>query len=366
MKLIIFISFIITLVCICVYNYSFTKSNKQNEWSWYCSCQTNNMNGEMNYVMNKYLHKHTSKYIYVPCGYDYITNEILNINKVSQHISKENKYYYILHGADELATKNILWNNLKEYYNINASKYMPNTYIVKDTKDMERFKIEYDNNKQYILKKNIQRQSGIHISRSYNEIMRTIQKGDEENKKYSVVQELLTNPYLINGRKINLRVYILIVCTETDKQIYVFDDGFMYYTKNTFVPNSDDIDANITTGYIDRQVYVDNPLTLHDFKKHLKDKANNTFNKIHLMIKDIMRANIENINKDKSCEIGFQLFGADIALDVNLEPKLMEINKGPDFMGKDKRDTKVKRKCAKDILGILGIINSTDNGFVRL
>ena len=45
----------------------------------------------------------------------------------------------------------------------------------------------------------------------------------------------------------------------------------MYYTKEYFKTNSLEYGPNITTGYIDRQVYQENPLTLDDFRKYLDD-----------------------------------------------------------------------------------------------
>jgi hypothetical protein len=55
------------------------------------------------------------------------------------------------------------------------------------------------------MKKNIQRQEGLKISKDKNEILNCYKDG------YAVVQELLQDPYLINGRKINLRVYCLFI-----------------------------------------------------------------------------------------------------------------------------------------------------------
>ena len=45
-----------------------------------------------------------------------------------------------------------------------------------------------------------------------------------------VVQELLADPYLIAGRKINLRLYILATCDlDCNLRFYAYEDGFVYY-----------------------------------------------------------------------------------------------------------------------------------------
>ena len=54
----------------------------------------------------------------------------------------------------------------------------------------------------------------------------------------------------------------------------------------------------------------------------------------------------------------FQLFGADVAPDNNLNVKLIEINKGPDLNAKDKRDNEVKDKVVRDVFDITGVIKS--------
>ena len=91
--------------------------------------------------------------------------------------------------------------------------------------------------------------------------------------KYLVIQELLNNPFLVSGRKINMRVYFLIVCNGGNIDGYIHLNGFMYYTPKKFNYDSDDKDCHITTGYIDRKVYEKNPLTLKDFYRYLNNKG---------------------------------------------------------------------------------------------
>ena len=63
----------------------------------------------------------------------------------------------------------------------------------------------------------------------------------------------------------------------------------MYYSKELYDHNSLSTDVHITTGYIDREIYKKNPLTLFDFKNYMDKtyKNHNIFNKINLLIKKI-------------------------------------------------------------------------------
>ena len=47
----------------------------------------------------------------------------------------------------------------------------------------------------------------------------------------------------------------------------------MYYTPELFEKGNPSFKKNITTGYIDRKVYDENPLTHEDFKKYLDDSS---------------------------------------------------------------------------------------------
>lgn len=311
--------------------------------------------------------------IMFPCGYDEIGNEI---NKFDP---RPNKSYFIVNQADELIAKDLLWKHLVSHYGLDKAKtIMPMSYILYDEKDKNRFDYEYDKNKIYIMKKNIQRQEGLHITTDKNVIL----KGAGDH--YVVAQELLQNPYIIadnlnnqtNKRKINMRFYILVICNNNDMDVYVHENGFMYYTKESFEKGSLRSESNITTGYIDRKVYDVSPLTHDDFRTYLDSDRNITdherhmkkhglilskvvFERIYNLLRDVFIAIVGKIcTKCKLADgISFQLFGADIALDDKLNPMIMEINKGPDLGSKDERDGNVKYKVVSDIFRKIKAIN---------
>ena len=51
-------------------------------------------------------------------------------------------------------------------------------------------------------------------------------------KQIRIIQEMLTKPYCVNGRKVNIRVYMLVVCFNNQTKCYIHENGFMYYTYN--------------------------------------------------------------------------------------------------------------------------------------
>jgi hypothetical protein len=94
------------------------------------------------------------------------------------------------------------------------------------------------------------------------------------------------------------------------------------------------------------------------------------FGRIYQLLKEVMMSSIGKVcNGAKlSNNISFQLFGADIAVNDQLWPQIMELNKGPDMGAKDDKDGLLKRKCTKDMLKIVGIIKNDlePNGFIQL
>lgn len=299
--------------------------------------------------------------VYLPCSYNNIPKEIKDIDT-----SNRKQKIFIIDNTDQIAGKNTLWSNIKSYYGVNKAKtMMPNTYILNNSQDMDRFTKDYNKDNLYILKRNVQRQEGLKITKDIN----TIIKAKKEN--FVVVQELLQNPYLINGHKMNMRFYVLVICKDNKISCYIHKDGFMYYTKVPFVKNSEKAEHNITTGYIDRRIYDENPLTHDDFRHYLS--MNNidyqvVFNRIYHLIKKIIDACENKICKESKLRpfTLFQLFGADIALDNKLQPQLMEMNKGPDMGAKDERDGALKQGVLRDIFKVIGENNTNNNGFIRV
>lgn len=290
---------------------------------------------------------------------------------IDQNISNipfdKTKIYYIygLKGSDLMANKANLAAYMRRY---GGQKYIPRSYILDSASDINQFQKDAEKYPStiYILKKNVQRQEGTLISRDVNYIT----SGKAEEDGYVICQELLQNPYVLNGRKINLRIYLLVVKKDNKVDFYIYKDGFMYYTPKFFVKGSVDKDENITTGYIDRQVYRENPLTLSDFFKYLgTEKTNVIWNNMRAMftqLKEAYKDDLYTINRDIP-GYQFNIYGVDVAPDDKLGTMIIEINKGPDLSFKDERDKLVKLNLVCDMLTLMDIKSECHkSNFVRV
>jgi hypothetical protein len=137
-----------------------------------------------------------------------------------------------------------------------------------------------------------------------------------------------------------------------------------------FKKGSTEIDTNVTTGYIDRKVYDENPLTHDDFKTFVgKEKAEIIFNNIRILLKNVMepyRTTLVNMQPFRG-STQFQIFGSDVAVNDDLTASLMEINKGPDLNPKDDRDAALKTKLMEDVFATVGVIpGDGENRFIKV
>jgi hypothetical protein len=336
-----------------------------------------------------------------PCGYNNINDEIKGLPNVYQQTTSESdktpKRVFIIEGADEITAKNYLWKHMLNHHGLTKARSMsPNTYLLTDPEkeqDMKRLISDHYDGKLYIMKKNVQRQTGLEITDDIEKIKRNL-------GYYVLAQELVQDSYLVSGRKINLRVYIVVVCHEAQTDVYMFDNGFMYYTKQMFVKGDKSPDNHITTGYVDRDVYQKNPLTHVDFKKYLDMDENEKYHETNdgkklsdiekniksqgLLVSKVVFDRIEKLLgeifiafKGRICrkitdsgelvpiykDYSVQIFGADVAINDQLQPQIIEINKGPDLSPKDDRDGSVKIKLVSDVLEVIGIRpRKQDNG----
>jgi len=297
--------------------------------------------------------------LYLPCGYKFVEKEITNID-----FNATNKYIFGISGSDKLASKNNLWNIIRNYYGLyEASKIMPITYILNNTDDMMVFQKKYSIHKKYILKKNLQRKLGLKlIKNDLNTILTANKKG------FKIVQEYIEHPFLVNGYKLNIRVYLLIICNNKNKQCFLHKKGKCLYTKYKY-QNNLEFDKNITSYMADKNIYNNNPLNLEDLYKYI-DNTNNDSSVVKNKIKSIM-IKLSNSIKNHICNNSklhkintFQLFGGDIILDDQLNPKLLELNKGPNMVPTNYEDETIKQTVYDDIYN--KTIYSIDNDFDEL
>jgi hypothetical protein len=297
--------------------------------------------------------------IYLPCGYNSIESQLKNIK-----VNNINQKIFGISGCDTIVSKNKLWSIIENMYSrTNALKLMPESFLYSNSIDLLLFKHQYTKNTNYLIKKNLQRKKGIIISNNYNEII------DLKNNGFKVIQKYIENLYLIKERKVNLRMYLLIVCNNYNISFYLHNKGKCIYTNKNFKTNSLDPEIHLTSLNISEDIYKDRPQTLEDLKcylgHYLYNKLITNINKnIILVIKACKShlCNLESIKKITS----FQLFGLDYMFTNEMYPYLLEMNKGPSMGSINDIDYKVKTNIMTDVFKIIEVVKNENNEFIKL
>ena len=291
----------------------------------------------------------------------------------SERWPKNIHYIYGIKGTDDLVSKSrfaffILQGSR---FSQDALSIIPKSYILSIDSHEQEF---CDDLKQegtlFILKKNVQRQQGFRLISSLREYKDIQGAQDDKTIKYIVAQKVLMTPYLVNGHKINIRVYLLVHVKPSSIDWWIYNDGFLYYAPHKFDENDINTHNLITSGYIDRKIYKENPMTIQSLghaypedTKHIMDNTRQLFKKLYGIYAPYLQKENVGIPGQQFC-----LFGCDIAPCADLSVRIMEINKGPDLSFKDKEDGKLKLDMVHDMLNIVGICDerSGKNGFLRI
>jgi hypothetical protein len=271
------------------------------------------------------------------------------------------EWIYGLSASDKIASKSTLAYTLRESLPAKVVNAMiPVTYILSDPNDNKKLTNEFDSGKVYLMKKNIQQQNGLVITSDKNVIAENAKSRD-----YVVIQEMLQDPYMVDGYKINMRVYLLVVVLPNSAvDFYMYGDGFMYYTRERFEKNNTEISKTITTGLSGREMYANKPLTHHDFYAYIGPVKSAKLRENMMQLCSHLKAAYAPIFSEENRTYRgtkFLIYGMDVAPDENLECKLMEVNKGPDLSYKDARDKTLKIEMVNDALSIVGLVPKTES-----
>ncbi|XP_047537789.1 tubulin monoglutamylase TTLL4-like isoform X8 [Vanessa atalanta] len=272
-------------------------------------------------------------------------------------------------GTFQIGRKDRLWRNLQKL----ASKYgvaefgiMPKTYVLPH--DLKILKHDWEkyaaNNERWIIKPPASaRGTGIKVVSRWTQIPK---------KKPVVVQRYVSKPYLINGSKFDLRLYVLVTSVHP-LRIYLYKDGLARFASvkyNDELSSLNDRYMHLTNYSINRlsKNYTPNEdfaaceghkWTLQTLFQYLKTEQNVDINALWESIKDLVIKTIiageasissltkANITSRYNC---YELFGIDVLLDEDLKPWLLEVNISPSLHSASPLDIHVKGPLVAAVL----------------
>ncbi|XP_064640679.1 probable tubulin polyglutamylase TTLL9 isoform X2 [Lineus longissimus] len=175
-----------------------------------------------------------------------------------------------------------------------------------------------------------------------------------------VVQRYIMNPYLIGGRKFDMRIYLLVT-SYIPLKAWLYRGGFARFSNTRYSLESiDDNYVHLTNVAIQKTAPDYDPekgckwslpqLRQYLIAKHGLESVERSFRDIdNILIKSLQSVQKVMIN-DKHC---FEMYGYDILFDSDLKPWLVEINASPSLTASNKDDYDLKFGLMEDVLNII-------------
>jgi tubulin polyglutamylase TTLL5 len=193
-----------------------------------------------------------------------------------------------------------------------------------------------------------------------------------------IVSKYITNPYLINNKKFDLRIYVLLTSLHP-LRIYRYNDGLVRFCVNNYNNrNYTDKYSHLTNYAINKHSkhYIPNTnisetdtssskwnlLTLRNHFTSQGIDSDIIFNKIDdMIIKSIISCENQMwLSLDKNAAFPqyncIALFGYDILIDEYLNPWLLEVNHNPNLHYDTPIDLKIKGEMIAEMFNIMRIV----------
>ena len=263
----------------------------------------------------------------------------------------------------QLSRKDNLYNN---YFEMKKKfpeeyKYMPETYVL--PRDQEFFVNEKLKNFDVNNKENLWLLKPVASSRGRGIRLLT----DIENiPKKTIATHYIYNPHLINRRKYDMRIYVLVTGFRPLK-IYIYENGIIRFCSEKYTTDAEKFNNNyihITNYSVNKAMEIirkgvkeidfETKWSLMALKGYFIEKKID-FEPIWQKIKDIAIKTILSVFdlsgpalksfKLTSCNL-FELYGLDILLDNKFNPWLLECNINPSLNCDTDIDLKLKSKLS--------------------
>ncbi|GMH62764.1 hypothetical protein TrRE_jg1675 [Triparma retinervis] len=259
----------------------------------------------------------------------------------------------------------------------NAFDIVPGGWILPTEYDSFMRNVSQERNPVYILKPSASACGrGIRLIHKNN--MNTV-----PTEKPCIVQEYLKDPYLINGKKFDLRIYVLVTSFDP-LRAYVFQEGLCRFsTHNYSMKKLNSRFAHLTNYSVNKKSkhFVaptsDNNSDMEGSKWSLtalwrylmqaegKGTVKRCQNEVkRLITKTLIAAEGEiaplvhrHLKSPGCC---YELFGFDVFLDKALRPWLIEVNISPSLMGSSPLDQKIKGTLMADVFHLIGNVPYDD------
>ncbi|NXO04899.1 TTLL4 polyglutamylase, partial [Rhinopomastus cyanomelas] len=276
-------------------------------------------------------------------------------------------------GSFQIGRKDRLWRNLLKMQARCGKKefnFFPQSFILpQDIKLLRKAWEEGASHQKWIVKPPASaRGIGIQVIHKWSQLPK---------RRPLLVQRYLHKPYLIGGKKFDLRIYVYVTCYDP-LRIYLFQDGLVRFASCKYSSSMKSLSNKFMhlTNYSvnkknaeyksnsDETACQGHKWALKALWSYLTQKGVNS-EAIWEKIKDIVIKTIiasepyvnslvkMYVRRPYCCH---ELFGFDIMLDENLKPWILEVNISPSLHSSSPLDVSIKGQMIRDVLNLAGFV----------
>ena len=189
-------------------------------------------------------------------------------------------------------------------------------------------------------------------------------KESKEPPETYVVQRYIDNPYLIGGRKFDIRVYVLVT-SYAPLRVWLYRSGFARFSNTRFSLDSiSDTFVHLTNVAVQKNAPDYDPekgckWSLQELRMYLTAKhGTETVQNLFQQFDDIYIKSLQSVQKiiinDKHC---IELYGFDLMIDSNMKPWILEVNASPSLTASSPTDYDLKFGLLEDVLHVIDLEN---------
>ena len=297
----------------------------------------------------------------------------------------------------QLGRKDNLFKHYKHFRRLfpELYNYIPATYIL--PKDSENFEHEFKKSKKIWIAKPVNMSRGRFIRLIYNNssYKKICDSANSNNNIQYLISKYLDNPHLLNKKKYDLRIYV-IVLSFSPLKIYLYYNGLVRFATEDYIKdNFDNIFIHLTNYSLNKknpnyksnikdnkeiaemeEIEEDNEQcddsskwSLVEYRNFFKKEGNEkTFEKIWKQIQDVVIKTMINVTEINSRELAgnknnnvFELYGFDIFVDQKFKVWLLEVNVNPSLHCNSPLDLSIKTELMVDLFNLIGIVPFNHN-----
>ncbi|XP_005485265.2 tubulin monoglutamylase TTLL4 isoform X1 [Zonotrichia albicollis] len=276
-------------------------------------------------------------------------------------------------GSFQIGRKDRLWRNLLKMQARCGKKefnFFPQSFILpQDIKSLRKAWEEGGSRQKWIVKPPASaRGNGIQVIHKWSQLPK---------RRPLLVQRYLQKPYLIGGKKFDLRLYVYVTCYDP-LRVYLFKEGLVRFAScrysssveslgNKFIhltnysvnkknaaykPNSDETACQghkwalkALWGYLTQK-----GVNCEAIWEKIKDIVIKTIIASEPYVNSLVKM---YVRRPYCCH---ELFGFDIMLDENLKPWILEVNISPSLHSNSPLDVSIKGQMIRDLLNLAGFV----------